>query len=77
MQRALGDCLMAHPTATKVCGLSKALVDRLMANRIACQLAELEYVSYVGLFDELSVEHLVAEVKPDVLAIRMIFRGGR
>ena len=66
--RALGDCLMVGLNGDESVRALKG-VGRPV-NGQACrlrQLAELEYVSYVGLFDELSVEHLVAEVKPDVL----------
>ena len=66
--RALGDCLMVglngDGSVRALKGVGRPVNGQ--ARRLR-QLAELEYVSYVGLFDELSVEHLVAEVKPDVL----------
>lgn len=66
--RALGDCLMvglnADESVRALKGAGRPVNDQV---RRLGQLAEVEYVSHVCLFDELSVEHLVAEVKPDVL----------
>ena len=66
--RALGDCLMVGLNSDQSVRLLKGAGRPV--NSQACrlhQLAKLEYVSHICVFDELSVKNLVAEVKPDVL----------
>ena len=66
--RALGDCLMVGLNSDQSVRLLKG-AGRPINDQVCRlhQLAKLEYVSYVCVFDEQSVKNLVAEVKPDVL----------
>ena len=66
--RALGDCLMVGLNSDQSIRLLKG--EGRPVNDQACrlhQLAKLECVSHICVFDELSVKSLIAEVKPDVL----------
>ena len=66
--RALGDFLIVGLNSDQSVRLLKGAGRPV--NDQACrlhQLAKLEYVSHICVFDELSVKNLVAEVKPDVL----------
>ncbi len=67
--RALGDCLMvgvnSDVSVRALKGPGRPVHDE--ATRLR-ELAELEWVSYVCLFDEVSVERLVVELAPDILA---------
>ena len=66
--RDLGDCLMVGLNSDQSVRLLKG-AGRPINDQVCRlhQLAKLEYVSHVCVFDEQSVKNLVAEVKPDVL----------
>ena len=66
--RALGDCLLVGLNSDQSVRLLKG-AGRPVNDQVCRlhQLAKLEYVSHICVFDELSVKNLVAEVKPDVL----------
>ena len=66
--RALGDCLMVGLNSDQSVRLLKG-AGRPVNDQVCRlhQLAKLECVSHICVFDEQSVKNLVAEIKPDVL----------